>query len=176
MDTNVPPESTFRVADALIKANKDFELLVVPGMGHSDGSTYGRRRMQDFFVRHLHGVEPPDRNRVPKVEPKKPATEDIVFQEPEPLPIAPPPRLKVPPPDVAGMIRTPTNEALLVTRTYEVDRAALLRTYSVPFSPIRTERLRKFDSDWIARLKSIDFSTLSPSARQELLTLRSHVQ
>ncbi|MFO0800806.1 MAG: prolyl oligopeptidase family serine peptidase [Gemmataceae bacterium] len=63
MDTNVPPESTFRVADALVKANKDFELLVVPGMGHSDGGAYGRRRTQDFFVRHLHGVEPPDRNR-----------------------------------------------------------------------------------------------------------------
>jgi len=64
MDTNVPPESTFRVADALVKANKDFELLMVPGMGHSDGGGYGRRRTQDLFVRHLHGVEPPDRNRV----------------------------------------------------------------------------------------------------------------
>ncbi|HEX4613551.1 MAG TPA: prolyl oligopeptidase family serine peptidase [Urbifossiella sp.] len=63
MDTNVPPESTFRVADALVKAGKDFDLLVVPGMGHSDGGNYGRRRTQDFFVRHLHGVEPPDRNR-----------------------------------------------------------------------------------------------------------------
>ncbi|MBN9520542.1 prolyl oligopeptidase family serine peptidase [bacterium] len=63
MDTNVPPESTFRVADALVKAGKDFELLVVPGMGHSDGGTYGRRRTQDFFVRALHGVTPPDRNR-----------------------------------------------------------------------------------------------------------------
>jgi len=62
MDTNVPPESTLRLVDALIKAGKDFELLVVPGMGHSDGGAYGRRRLQDFFVRHLHGVAPPDRN------------------------------------------------------------------------------------------------------------------
>jgi dipeptidyl aminopeptidase/acylaminoacyl peptidase len=62
MDTNVPPESTLRFADALIKAGKDFDLLVVPGMGHSDGGTYGERRRRDFFVRHLHGVEPPDRN------------------------------------------------------------------------------------------------------------------
>lgn len=62
-DTNVPPESTFRVVDALIKAGKDFDLLVVPGMGHSDGGQYGQRRMQDFFVRHLLGVEPPDRNK-----------------------------------------------------------------------------------------------------------------
>ena len=62
LDTNVPPESTFRFADALIKAGKDFELLVLPGMGHSDGGAYGERRRRDFFVRHLHGVEPPERN------------------------------------------------------------------------------------------------------------------
>ena len=62
MDTNVPPESTLRLVDALVKANKDFDLLVVPGMGHSDGGAYGRRRLQDFFVRLLHGVEPPERN------------------------------------------------------------------------------------------------------------------
>jgi dipeptidyl aminopeptidase/acylaminoacyl peptidase len=62
LDTNVPPESTLRLADALIKAGKDFDLLVVPGMGHSNGGTYGQRRLQDYFVRHLHGVAPPDHN------------------------------------------------------------------------------------------------------------------
>jgi dipeptidyl aminopeptidase/acylaminoacyl peptidase len=63
VDTNVPPESTYRVADALIKSNKDFELLVVPGMGHSDGGTYGRRKKRDFFVNKLLGVTPPNRNK-----------------------------------------------------------------------------------------------------------------
>ncbi len=62
MDTNVPPESTYRLADALIKAKKDFDFLMVPGMGHSDGGAYGERRRRDFFVRHLHGVESPDWN------------------------------------------------------------------------------------------------------------------
>jgi dipeptidyl aminopeptidase/acylaminoacyl peptidase len=62
MDTNVPTESTFRLADALIKAGKDFDLIVVPGAGHGMGGSYGTRRMNDFFVRHLLGVEPPDRN------------------------------------------------------------------------------------------------------------------
>jgi dipeptidyl aminopeptidase/acylaminoacyl peptidase len=62
LDTNVPPESTLRLADALIKAGKDFELLVVPGLGHSNGGPYGSRRAQDFFVRHLRGEAPPDRN------------------------------------------------------------------------------------------------------------------
>ncbi|MCI0745472.1 MAG: S9 family peptidase [Verrucomicrobia subdivision 3 bacterium] len=61
LDTNVPPESTLRFADALIKANKDFDLLVIPGLGHAIGA-YGERRRQDFFVRHLLGVEPSDRN------------------------------------------------------------------------------------------------------------------
>jgi dipeptidyl aminopeptidase/acylaminoacyl peptidase len=65
MDTNVPPESTMRLVDALIKAGKDFDLVVVPGAGHGMGGAYGVRRMQDFFVRHLHGVEPPDRNAAP---------------------------------------------------------------------------------------------------------------
>jgi dipeptidyl aminopeptidase/acylaminoacyl peptidase len=65
MDTNVPPESTLRVVDALVKANKDFDVLMVPGAGHGMGGVYGQRRLQDFFVRHLHGVEPPDRNAAP---------------------------------------------------------------------------------------------------------------
>jgi dipeptidyl aminopeptidase/acylaminoacyl peptidase len=65
MDTNVPPESTLRVADALIRARKDFDLLFVPGMGHSSGGAYGERRRRDYFVRHLHGVETPDWNAVP---------------------------------------------------------------------------------------------------------------
>ena len=59
MDTNVDPSSTMQVVNALIKANKDFELLVMPGAGHGvAGTPYGRRRLQDFFVRTLLGVEP----------------------------------------------------------------------------------------------------------------------
>lgn len=61
-DTNVPPESTYRVADALIKANKSFEFLAVPGMGHSDGGAYGRTKKRDFFVKSLLGIDPPNRN------------------------------------------------------------------------------------------------------------------
>jgi dipeptidyl aminopeptidase/acylaminoacyl peptidase len=61
-DNNVPPESTYRVADALIKAGKIFEFLPIPGSDHTDGGPYGRVRRRDFFVRHLLGVEPPHRN------------------------------------------------------------------------------------------------------------------
>ena len=59
MDRNVDPASTMQVVDALIKADRDFDLLVIPGGGHgAGGSVYGRRRQADFFVRHLLGVEP----------------------------------------------------------------------------------------------------------------------
>jgi dipeptidyl-peptidase-4 len=59
MDNNVDPASTMQVVDALIKSDKDFELLVSPGSGHGvAGTPYGKRRLQDFFVRTLLGVEP----------------------------------------------------------------------------------------------------------------------
>jgi dienelactone hydrolase len=61
-DRNVPPESTFRLADALIKARKEFELVVIPGADHTDGGPYGERKRRDFFVKWLHGVEPPTKN------------------------------------------------------------------------------------------------------------------
>ena len=63
MDTNVPPESTLRFADALIRAGKDFDLLVIPNAGHGMGGNYGQRRMHDYFVRHLLDQRPPVRNR-----------------------------------------------------------------------------------------------------------------
>jgi dipeptidyl-peptidase-4 len=53
MDTNVPPESTMRFVDALIRADKPFDLLVVPNGGHGMGGAYGQRRMREFFSEHL---------------------------------------------------------------------------------------------------------------------------
>ncbi len=59
MDRNVDPASTMQVVNALIKADKDFDLLVVPGAGHGvAGGQYAARRQADYFVRHLLGVEP----------------------------------------------------------------------------------------------------------------------
>ncbi len=60
MDNNVDPSSTMQVVDALIKANKDFDLLVVPGMGHSSGGKFGEHKNRDFFVKHLLEVDPPE--------------------------------------------------------------------------------------------------------------------
>jgi dipeptidyl-peptidase-4 len=59
LDRNVDPASTMQVANALIKADKDFDLLIIPGAGHGAAeSPYGKRRRMDFFVRHLLDVEP----------------------------------------------------------------------------------------------------------------------
>jgi dipeptidyl aminopeptidase/acylaminoacyl peptidase len=58
LDTNVDPASTMQVVDALIRADKDFELLVVPGGGHGIGSSaYGKRRRDGFFKKHLLGID-----------------------------------------------------------------------------------------------------------------------
>lgn len=60
MDTNVHPNTTLQLIDALISANKDFDLIVLPNRGHGYANeSYKLRRTWDFFVRHLHGMEPP---------------------------------------------------------------------------------------------------------------------
>jgi dipeptidyl aminopeptidase/acylaminoacyl peptidase len=61
MDTNVPPYQTLMIVDALIKANKDFDLLLLPNQNHGYGSAsaYMMRRRWDYFVRWLLGAEPP---------------------------------------------------------------------------------------------------------------------
>jgi dipeptidyl-peptidase 4 len=60
LDANVPPYNTLLVVDALIKANKDFDLLLLPNRGHGFGNEpYMIRRRWDYFVRHLLGAEPP---------------------------------------------------------------------------------------------------------------------
>lgn len=61
MDSNVLPSQTFQLADALIKANKDFEMLIVPNGGHGllILDAYPLRRAWDFLVRNLMQAEPP---------------------------------------------------------------------------------------------------------------------
>lgn len=61
MDDNVPVGETFLVVDALIKANKDFDMLILPNQhhGYAEDSDYVTRRRWDYFVRYLKGAEPP---------------------------------------------------------------------------------------------------------------------
>lgn len=66
LDDNVDPASTMQVVNALIKANKDFELIVVPGARHTVGEEYGEHKRYDFFVRHLMEKNPPKWDEVPE--------------------------------------------------------------------------------------------------------------
>jgi len=60
LDDNVPPYNTLLVVNELIKANKDFDLLLLPNRGHGFGNEpYMVRRRWDYFVRYLLGAEPP---------------------------------------------------------------------------------------------------------------------
>ena len=88
MDTNVDPSSTFQVVNALIAAGKDFDLLVTPNGGHGATGPDGTRRRNDFFVRWLLNVNPPDWNsgvtlRTPGAASEGPGFE---FPDEEPAP------------------------------------------------------------------------------------------
>jgi dipeptidyl-peptidase 4 len=62
MDDNVHPALTMQLAAALIKANKDFDLLLFPGEDHDLGGVQGyvQRKRWDYFVRNLLAMEPPE--------------------------------------------------------------------------------------------------------------------
>lgn len=66
LDNNVDPSSTVQLVNALVKANKDFEYVLLPGTKHSSGGTYGERKRRDFFVRYLLATDPPDWNNEQK--------------------------------------------------------------------------------------------------------------
>jgi dipeptidyl aminopeptidase/acylaminoacyl peptidase len=66
MDYNVDPSSTTQLVNALVKAGKDFEYVLLPGAGHTSGGVYGERKRRDFFVRNLLGLDPPDWNMTGK--------------------------------------------------------------------------------------------------------------
>lgn len=75
MDNNVPPYNTYLVVDALIKANKDFDLIIFPNARHGYGqdSYYMMRRRWDYFVKNLMGAEPPKEYKLePKQDPRLP--------------------------------------------------------------------------------------------------------
>ena len=59
LDDNVDPASTLQVVSELMKANKNFDQLYLPGKTHSLGGPFEMHKMHDFFVKNLMGVEPP---------------------------------------------------------------------------------------------------------------------
>ncbi len=72
LDDNVPPDNTLLVADALIKAGKDFDLLMIPNAAHGYGAAgnYMMRRRWDYFVTHLLGATPPKEYQIGPKDPR----------------------------------------------------------------------------------------------------------
>jgi hypothetical protein len=64
MDSNVDPSSSLQVVNALIKADKHFDMLFIPGQNHGVPVLADQHYLQDYFVHHLLGVEPPDWNHL----------------------------------------------------------------------------------------------------------------
>ena len=70
IDTNVPTGETYLIVDALIKANKDFDMLILPNQNHGygDDTPYVTRRRWDYFVKYLAGNTPPREFKMPDPE------------------------------------------------------------------------------------------------------------
>jgi dipeptidyl aminopeptidase/acylaminoacyl peptidase len=72
MDDNVPPNNTMLVVDELIRANKDFDLVMLPNRRHGFGNEpYMVRRRWDYFVKNLLGVEPPKEYQIRAARPAR---------------------------------------------------------------------------------------------------------
>lgn len=63
LDNNVDPSSTLQVVNQLVKHNKEFEFVMLPGERHTMGGKYGERKRRDFLVKHLIGIDPPEWNK-----------------------------------------------------------------------------------------------------------------
>jgi dipeptidyl aminopeptidase/acylaminoacyl peptidase/uncharacterized protein (DUF885 family) len=174
MDTNVPPESTLRLADALIKAGKDFDLLVVPGANHGNGGPYGQRRQQDYFVRHLMGTEPPDRNAAPPRDESVARTgggdDSAGSAAREPAK----PRSETESLDLKDL-SLDKSEIRGVIERYGVDRGSLMRSLPPAGSPVRDARLRDFNTGWADNLEKLDFDGLSQDGKVDYLLLKNHL-
>ena len=172
MDTNVPPESTMRLADALIKANKDFELLVVPNANHGMGGAYGQRRMRDFFVRNLLGAESPGQH-------VRPTGDLAAIPTTGPLAAA---RSSEPSESASkhggfdmGDLAPDGSELSGMIERFSVDRASVQSSSPPASSLARDERVREFTAGWLYKLEKIDFDRLSQDGRVDYLLFKNYL-
>ncbi len=172
MDTNVPPESTMRLVDALIKAGKDFELLVVPNANHGMGGAYGQRRMNDFFVRHLLGTEPASSSARPARDVAAVRTNGVTSSAPFSGPVSHPSQsgsLDL------GDLASDGSELRGVIERYSVDRTSLLSSAPPSASPARDERVRDFTSQWQEKLEKLDFDRLTQDGKVDYLLFKNYL-
>jgi len=171
LDTNVPPESTMRLVDSLIKAGKDFDLVVVPNANHGMGGAYGQRRLRDFMVRHLQGGESPDRagptrdpyaSRAGSTDPAVPKSRSI-RQEPASTSL-----------DLEDL-NGDRSELRGAIERYSADRGSLLRSLPPAGSPFRDGRTRDFTKHWLDQLSNLDFDRLTRDGKVDYLLLKNHL-
>lgn len=172
MDTNVPPESTMRLADALIKADKDFELIVVPNADHGLGGAYGQRRMRDFFVRHLLGGEKGHRNEQPRLD--EHATRAAGGDRAQPN-RKPSERGSTELSLDLAELNGDRSELRGAIGRYDADRGSVLRSSPPASSPRRDERIRDFTAQWLDQLGRLDFDRLSHDGQVDVLLFKNHL-
>jgi hypothetical protein len=172
MDTNVPPESTMRLVDALIKADKDFDLVVVPGANHGMGGAYGQRRLRDFFVRNLMGAEPKPSSIAPSAvvttalaSPRAPDDARVRLQSHDSSSAGL---------DLAEMSNDRSELRGAIDR-YLNDRGSLERSLPPSLSPRRDERMREFTKQWLDGLGNLDFGHLSSDGKVDYLLLKNQL-
>jgi dipeptidyl aminopeptidase/acylaminoacyl peptidase/uncharacterized protein (DUF885 family) len=168
MDSNVPPESTYRLVDALIRAGKDFDFVMVPGANHGMGGAYGQRRMNDFFVRHLLGAEPSNRNVDGSVS--------RAAADGAPKPKEPPSTGR----DVVALdledVNADRSEIRGVIERHGVDQRSFQRTLPPAISPRRDEQARDFTARWLGQLSKLDFYALSPDGQVDYILFKNYLE
>jgi dipeptidyl aminopeptidase/acylaminoacyl peptidase/uncharacterized protein (DUF885 family) len=188
LDRNVDPASTMQVVNALIKAGKDFELIVFPGGGHGAGSgRYGERRMRDFFVRHLLKADPPDWNSPETTSPvaETPATppartgDSQVIKTSAAAKATTAERAKRTEPAELGDLDPAPSELRDVIERFSADARATVRSPRFgrgDASPAQRARQHALAEHWLDLLKKRDFDTLSQAGRIDYLLLKHSLQ
>ena len=168
MDSNVPPESTYRLCDALIRADKDFDLVMVPNANHGMGGAYGQRRMNDFFARHLlRAVEKVDASVARTALDEKPKGE-------KPKEVAKP---------AEGIVNLDLDDVNLdksemrgVIERYNVDLRSFQRTLPPASSPSRDEQVRDFAGKWLEQLAKLDFYALGQDGQIDYILFKNSLK
>lgn len=186
LDTNVPPESTYRLCDALIKADKDFELIFIPGAGHgaSQAYRYHQRRMFAFFDKHLKGVEAGNYNAPAETETTSGNNEgrrqnnrqsrnttdtnqdeDNSEAEDEK---ATQDEVEVPATLKLSELKPGASRVTRVLSRYQRDRRNLERYYEFDITPNSQKRMLNFDAQWYSAVSSLSEEDLNQQERDDL--------
>lgn len=168
MDDNVPPESTLRLVDALVKADKDFEFIFVPGAGHGMGGSYGDRRMRDFLVKHLL-TDADKRNESDETETSgdtgESASEQVRAAAPEE---------ETSPAQILATA-SPVNRIIALSDRYQADLGSLRNFYRPSSAPQSRRRVRELTLGWLDRLAQIKPETLAELERTRLAEFRARL-